>query len=226
MKTKYSSVQLARLVSFTVVEAKNIVGKDAYVVAQVASRYIRTRTIHKNTNPFWGDAYVLDVDDEVKDKVLDFQVTVMEEDWLTRDKPLGHVNIPLNSMQPGKLNEQWYPLTSMDVGDVVAGMLHVIIELSQNRKNLSVRVVEGRELASRNADGTSDPFVVVKVNESVQKTQTIKKTLNPFWNKRFIFNIDNVPESLLLTCWDWDMLGGNNHLGEVSIALSGNDFKE
>lgn len=35
-------------------------------------------------------------------------------------------------------------------------------------------VVQGRELASRNSDGSSDPFVEIRIGDQSQKTPVIK----------------------------------------------------
>lgn len=95
------------MLSLTVVEARKLQGKDPYVLAQLATRYIRTRTIQKCQDPFWGDSYVMyvlstfllvlidccsEVDDEVKEKVLTLQVTVMDDDFFAlKDRVLGKI---------------------------------------------------------------------------------------------------------------------------------------
>ena len=38
----------------------------------------------------------------------------------------------------------------------------------------------------------SDPYVVLKVGKTKQKTRIIKKDLNPFWNQKFSFKVATV----------------------------------
>lgn len=61
-------------------------------------------------------------------------------------------------------------------------------------------------------------------------TEISRKSLNPFFNEEFIFD---VPESFYertepshsddlihISCWDWDRLGSNEFMGEVYLFFS------
>ena len=55
---------------------------------------------------------------------------------------------------------------------------------------LDIFLKEGKNLAVRDSNGLSDPYVKVLLNGSnVYKSKTILKNLNPQWNERFTLNL-------------------------------------
>lgn len=53
---------------------------------------------------------------------------------------------------------------------------------------LLVVVERGTNLPAKDWNGLSDPFVILKLNDSFEKkTKIIKKNLNPVWNEEFLF---------------------------------------
>merc|ERR1712054_221615 len=78
--------------------------------------------------------------------------------------------------------------------------------------------------------GKSDPYVKVKVNPFTvgrgqeYQTATIKNTLDPEWEESFSFFLTGRARAdghLQLELWDEDMIGKDDRLGHVSIALEG-----
>ena len=76
---------------------------------------------------------------------------------------------------------------------------------------LAHSVVECSKLTAMDASGTSDPYVVVRVNEQVARTKTISKDLNPVFNTTFYFFLP--PKSaapnyvaLYVTVYDRDLV--------------------
>jgi hypothetical protein len=82
-----------------------------------------------------------------------------------------------------------------------------------------ITVLEGRNLAAKDSTGTSDPFVVLKLGKQEHKTNKQMKTLNPRWNEKCYFK-SNATETLEVKVWDWDRIGSNDYMGEVSIPLA------
>ena len=99
---------------------------DPYLIADAGGCQARTRTIHKNLSPFWGEDYSLYAhssllliyhhltyvtssvigDHFANDPMANIKITVWDEDRYTKDTLLGQVNIPLNSLGDGKVHEQ------------------------------------------------------------------------------------------------------------------------
>ncbi|KAL8650827.1 MAG: hypothetical protein Q9210_003596 [Variospora velana] len=84
---------------------------------------------------------------------------------------------------------------------------------------LKTTVLRARNLAAKDKNGTSDPFLVVTLGDSKESTPTISKTLNPEWNVSFDLPVIGV-QSLLLdaVCWDKDRMG-KDYLGEFDVAV-------
>lgn len=97
-----------------------------------------------------------------------------------------------------------------------------------DEKILMVEIVSCRELLASDKDGSSDPFVKVKLgNHQIHKTDIIHKTLNPkFTPKQHnTFVIDCCiselfgAQGIYVRVKDWDRgIGGNDDLGSVQIS--------
>lgn len=54
-----------------------------------------------------------------------------------------------------------------------------------------LQVVEARKLVASDRSRSSDPFVILNLENKKVQTQVIKATLNPKWNQSFSFLIDD-----------------------------------
>jgi len=85
--------------------------------------------------------------------------------------------------------------------------------------HLKVEVYEARDLLSKDFNGKSDPFVVLKLGRQKHQTSVIPKTLNPNWGGlTFEFEVDNPTDFLYISVWDKDMIG-KDFLGKVRFPL-------
>ncbi|KAG4427451.1 hypothetical protein IFR05_017066 [Cadophora sp. M221] len=84
---------------------------------------------------------------------------------------------------------------------------------------LKVVVIKARNLAAKDKNGTSDPYLVLTLGDSKNATQYVPKTLNPEWNVTIQMPVNSI-NSLLLdcVCWDKDRFG-KDYLGEFDLAL-------
>jgi len=90
-------------------------------------------------------------------------------------------------------------------------------------KILQIRVVSARNLIAADANGLSDPYVVIKLNDKkvkTNKTRVIKKTLNPDWNQIFSLKVQD-PETDVVTflVYDKDKIG-SDFIGEAAIRIN------
>ncbi|OWF45641.1 BAI1-associated protein 3-like isoform X2 [Mizuhopecten yessoensis] len=112
------------------------------------------------------------------------------------------------------------------------GILNVRMCYRQDSQSLLVEVLNAKDVIPLDANGLSDPFVLLQLcpehvfpNVTIQKTNIVKKTLNPTFEETFEFDI--TPEQcrhagavLLLTVMDHDYVFQNDFAGEVYVSLA------
>nr|XP_055029686.1 LOW QUALITY PROTEIN: protein piccolo-like [Misgurnus anguillicaudatus] len=120
----------------------------------------------------------------------------------------------------------------------ITGEIQLQINYDKNMGNLIVHVLQARNLAPRENNGYTDPFVKVYLlpgrgqvmvvqnasAENKRRTKYIQKTQNPEWNQTVIYKNIHLEQlkkkTLEVTVWDYDRYSSNDFLGEVLIDLS------
>ncbi|XP_067915773.1 protein piccolo-like [Heterodontus francisci] len=120
----------------------------------------------------------------------------------------------------------------------ITGEIQLQMNYDKHIGNLIVHVLQARNLAPRDNNGYSDPFVKVYLlpgrgqvmvvqNASVEnkrRTKHVQKSLNPEWNQTVIYKNISVEQlkkkTLEVTVWDYDRFSSNDFLGEALIDLS------
>ena len=88
--------------------------------------------------------------------------------------------------------------------------------------SLRVRLGHARGLKSMDRNGFSEPYVKLTLGKTTFKSEIIKKTLNPRWDKDFFFRgslAQLIATPLEVQCWDYDFMSRNDRLGDGSIDL-------
>ncbi|KAJ7292300.1 hypothetical protein O6H91_10G051900 [Diphasiastrum complanatum] len=95
-------------------------------------------------------------------------------------------------------------------------------DLVEKMQYLFVRVVKAKGLAAKDANGSSDPYVKMKLGEGKPaQTTIIQNSLNPEWNQTFAFGKDKIQgPTLEITVWDKDKGNRDDFLGSVTFELS------
>ncbi|MCI4379053.1 hypothetical protein PGIGA_G00223460 [Pangasianodon gigas] len=111
----------------------------------------------------------------------------------------------------------------------ITGEIQLQINYDKNMGNLIVHVLQARNLAPRDNNGYSDPFVKVYLlpgrgAENKRRTKYVQKTQNPEWNQTVIYKNIHLEQlkrkTLEVTVWDYAKYSSNDFLGEVLIDLS------
>ncbi|NXE63704.1 PCLO protein, partial [Calcarius ornatus] len=130
--------------------------------------------------------------------------------------------------------------TTKSASHPITGEIQLQINYDKHLGNLIIHILQARNLAPRDNNGYSDPFVKVyllpgrgKGNAGVifladaeykRRTKYIQKSLNPEWNQTVIYKNISVEQlkkkTLEVTVWDYDRFSSNDFLGEVLIELS------
>jgi phosphatidylserine decarboxylase len=79
--------------------------------------------------------------------------------------------------------------------------------------------VQARDLAAKDRNGTSDPYIIVTVGDSRVTTHSVSKNLNPEWNVVQDLPVNSVQCLLLnVICWDKDRFG-KDYMGEFDLLV-------
>jgi hypothetical protein len=87
--------------------------------------------------------------------------------------------------------------------------------------SLLINIIEGRDLMAADANGFSDPYVILYVEGAEYRTEVQLKTLNPVWNREF-----NIPvlfshnKAIDLAIYDKDQFSKDDFMGFVHIPLN------
>ncbi|KAF5918143.1 hypothetical protein HPG69_002784 [Diceros bicornis minor] len=175
----------------------------------------RTATVWKTLCPFWGEEYQVYLSPTFHAVAF----YVMDEDALSRDDVIGKVCLTRDTLAAHpKGFSGWAHLTEVDPDEEVQGEIHLRLEVVRGPRACRLRcsVLEARDLAPKDRNGASDPFVRVRYNGRMQETSVVKKSCYPRWNETFEFELEEgAAEALCVEAWDWDLVSRNDFLGKV-----------
>ncbi|KAL5198446.1 hypothetical protein ABZP36_001958 [Zizania latifolia] len=83
---------------------------------------------------------------------------------------------------------------------------------------LSVRVLRGVNLVSRDATG-SGPYVVLHLDNQKLKTSVIKNTTNPVWNEDLTLAVKNPATPIKLEVLDKDTFSKYDQMGDAEFDI-------
>ncbi|KAF9141261.1 hypothetical protein BG015_001352 [Linnemannia schmuckeri] len=86
---------------------------------------------------------------------------------------------------------------------------------------MRVHISKATNLAVKDMNGFSDPYVKVSIGGHKFTTKVIPKSLNPVWNASFDFDLEaqSVPDQVNLVFWDKDFIGKDDFMGAVDIPF-------
>lgn len=202
---------------------KDITGSsDPYCIVRIDNEaIIRTATIWKTLSPFWGEEYNIHLPPSFH--TLSFHV--LDEDSLSRDDVIGKVSISKEGLAAKPQGvDGWVSLVEIDPDEEVQGEIHLQVSIlgdGEVPRVLRCQVLEARDLAKKDRNGASDPFVRVRYNGKTHESTVVKKSCYPRWNESFEFELDNalLDSPLSVEVWDWDLVSKNDFLGKVLFNI-------
>jgi synaptotagmin-1 len=224
--------------SVGVIQAADLPGMDmsgtsdpyvkVYIMPDKKKKY-ETKVHRKTLNPVFNETFVFKVPyAEIGSKTLVF--AVYDFDRFSKHDQIGQVLVPLNSVDLGRVVEEWRDLTSAEsdekenkLGDICFSLRYV-----PTAGKLTVVILEAKNLKKMDVGGLSDPYVKLSLlmngKRIKKKKSTIKKcTLNPYWNESFTFEVafEQIQKiSLDVTVVDYDRIGTSDPIGHVVLGCT------
>ena len=90
--------------------------------------------------------------------------------------------------------------------------------------SVRVHLSHAVDLRAADADGLSDPYIVLKYGGRKETSAVVKKTLNPTFDWDFTFGFEEVEavfvEPLRIEAWDYDWDSANDPIGHAHVSLA------
>ncbi|ESO83473.1 synaptotagmin 1 [Lottia gigantea] len=225
--------------SVGVVQAADLPGMDmsgtsdpyvkVYLLPDKKKKY-ETKVHRKTLNPVFNETFTFKVPyAEIGAKTLVF--AVYDFDRFSKHDQIGQVKIPLNSIDLGKVTEEWQDLSSPDneaekenkLGDICFSLRYV-----PTAGKLTVVILEAKNLKKMDVGGLSDPYVKIALYQGSKrlkkkKTTIKKRTLNPYFNESFTYEVpfEQIQKvQLIITVVDYDRIGTSEPIGRVLLGCN------
>lgn len=96
-----------------------------------------------------------------------------------------------------------------------------------NKYVFTIKIVEAEDLKACDANGTSDPYVVLgdEYQKRLAKTRVVMRNLNPRWDESVDITVTG-PLNVVATIWDYDTFGDHDFVGRTSLKLDPIHFSD
>ncbi|KAK3240830.1 hypothetical protein CYMTET_49360 [Cymbomonas tetramitiformis] len=225
---------------------------DPYVDLQILEKKRKTKVIKKTLNPTWNADYVFLLSDEEWERSPLLTFKVKDWDLVGRHTSLGDAIVVLEELEDGVPKIIWLYLENIAHGRLMVSItIHGNVEqkteataelkrvgtmsqdISGTEVVVTVEVISAENLVAADpaipfiSKASSDPYVSLQIGTQRERTTIIQKQLNPVWNQKFQFVIqDNewrhpsgMHRMLKLIVKDWDIASDDDILGNAIIDL-------
>ncbi|XP_018419154.1 PREDICTED: synaptotagmin-2-like isoform X2 [Nanorana parkeri] len=187
-----------------------------------------TKVHRKTLNPIFNETFTFKIPyQELGGKTL--VMAIYDFDRFSKHDIIGEIKVPMNTVDLGQPIEEWRDLQSAEkeepekLGDICISLRYV-----PTAGKLTVCILEAKNLKKMDVGGLSDPYVKIHLMQNgkrlkKKKTTVKKKTLNPYFNESFSFEIpfEQIQKiQVVITVLDYDKLGKNEAIGKVFVGCS------
>ncbi|XP_038136393.1 synaptotagmin VIII [Cyprinodon tularosa] len=211
---------------------------DPYVKVYILpekSKVFETKVFKNTLNPFFNEQFTFKLSKSSLQKST-VVMKVFDFNRFTKHGLIGELRVQLCSIDWNHVIEEWQDLAKPakfeeeSLGEICFSLCYV-----PTTSKLSVVILEAKELKSMDIGGSSDPYVKVQLALDKRKwqkrmTSVKKKTLNPYFNESFTFDVslDQIERAnLVISVWDHDAISRNDPMGKVFLGCdsTGNQLR-
>eukprot|EP01126_Amoeba_proteus_P053739 TRINITY_DN656_c0_g1_i19.p1 TRINITY_DN656_c0_g1~~TRINITY_DN656_c0_g1_i19.p1 ORF type:complete len:447 (+),score=70.01 TRINITY_DN656_c0_g1_i19:324-1664(+) len=183
-------------------------------------------TVDQCLNSAWMKGHAPDIElDTIKDEIKSFQAKKRLKGAIFSVLATNKLANMMASLNAQKLSQSRpagaTPSAALDVpknNQIKTQKQRTVIATNTDFQTLKVHLIGGRDLAAKDANGKSDPYVRVWCGAFKYKSKTIKKSLNPVWDEHIEIPASYAKANPIdVECWDWDVVGGDDYMGEFSF---------
>lgn len=186
-----------------------------------------TKVHRKTLNPIFNESFQFKVPfAEIGGQTL--VLAVYDFDRFSKHDMIGQIKLNLNSIDLGQTYECTKALSPPDDDKEYLGDLCFSLRYVPKAGKLTVNVLEAKNLKKMDVGGLSDPFVKIELMQNgkrlkKKKTTIKKRTLNPYFNESFLFEVpfEQISKTeLKITVYDYDKLGSNDAIGMIHVGYT------
>ncbi|KAK5866789.1 hypothetical protein PBY51_011336 [Eleginops maclovinus] len=218
---------------------------DPYVkvyLCPAKSRTVETKVFKNTLNPVFNEHFSFQLS---KASLLKSTAVMQVFDFnrFSKHNLIGELRLPLSSVDWNHVIEEWQDLAEPakfeeeELGEICFSLRYV-----PSAAKLTVAILEAKNLKSMDMGGSSvtatpgtNPYVKVQLaldkrKWKKRKTSMKKRTLNPYYNESFTFDVtfEQIQRvNLVISVWDHDAMTRNDAMGKIFLGCdaSGNQLR-
>ena len=97
------------------------------------------------------------------------------------------------------------------------------LPISETKMLFNIRIIQAKNIQAMDNNGFSDPYCKLELlgnPESIKKTRIIEKSLAPFWDEFYQFEIKSLHDIFQISLFDYDKLSKDDLISNYQIDLS------
>ncbi|XP_029952046.1 synaptotagmin VIII [Salarias fasciatus] len=211
---------------------------DPYVKVYICpskTKICETKVFKSTLNPVFNEQFSFQIS---KSALLKSTVVmkVFDFDRFSKHEIIGELRLELCSVDWNHVIEEWQELAEPaqfeeeNLGEICFSLRYV-----PTASKLTVVILEAKNLKSMDMNGSSDPYVKVQLaldkrKWKKRKTSIKKKTLSPYFNESFTFDVtlSQIQRvNLVISVWDHDAVTRNDAMGKIYLGCdaTGNQLR-
>ncbi|XP_019934296.1 synaptotagmin VIII isoform X2 [Paralichthys olivaceus] len=211
---------------------------DPYIKVYICpekSKTCETKVFKNTLNPVFNEQFNFQIS---KSSLLKSTVVMKVFDFnrFTKHNIIGEVSVELCNVDWHHVIEEWQDLgepakfEEEELGEICFSLRYV-----PTVGKLTVVILEAKNLKYMDLGGFSDPYVKLQLaldkrKWKKRKTSIKKKTLNPYYNESFTFDVSFQQiqrVNLVISVWDHDAMTRNDAMGKIFLGCdaTGNQLR-